>query len=358
VESIPRCLILFEESLKSQVTKKNYKESLARFLKWSANDYDSLLALPENDLQVLLEDYTIYLKRRMNPNSVPKYLSAVIRFLKVNRKKFDKEAIELLYPEEMEPGGERAITTKEIQTILDFTSSKRVKALIHLLAATGHRPDALANLMIGDMSEMPNNCLAFVVYRGSKHKHVIFCHSEAKEAIDAYLDERKLEGEKLNQDSFLFAKHDLFRQGIKPKPLSVQSIDSMITITMKKAKIPRIKSGNRYDLAVCGGFRKRFDTVMTRNPDISFNVVQRFLDHKVGLESHYFKPTKEEMFEEYQKGIPGLVISESIRLREENRSKDEKISKLEAKDLEIEKLKTRLDCIERLSEIVSASKNS
>ena len=77
----PRCLILFEESLKSQVTKKNYKESLARFLKWSANDYDSLLSLPENELQVLLEDYTIYLKRRMNPNSVPKYLSAVIRFL-------------------------------------------------------------------------------------------------------------------------------------------------------------------------------------------------------------------------------------------------------------------------------------
>jgi len=29
-----------------------------------------------------------------------------------------------------------------------------------------------------DMSEMPNDCLSFVVYRGSKHKHFIFCHSE------------------------------------------------------------------------------------------------------------------------------------------------------------------------------------
>jgi len=356
VESIPRSLILFEESLKSQVTKKTYRENLDRFLKWAHKDYDSLLALGQGDLEALLMDYVIFLKRRINPNSVPKYLSSIFRFLKVNRKKFDKETIEIFYPEEIESGGERAITTKEIQTILQFTSSKRVKALIHLLSATGHRPEALANLTLNDMSEMPNSCLGFVAYRGSKHKHFVFCHSEAKEAIDEYLDERKLQGEKLDSGSFLFAMHDLFRQEANPKPLSVQSIDSMIKIVMDKAKINRVKSGNRFDLAVCGGFRKRFDTIMTRNPKISFNVVQRLLDHKVGLESHYFKPTKDEMFEEYQKGIPDLVISESIRLREENRSKDEKIEKLEARDLEIEKLKTRLDCIERLSEIASVTK--
>jgi len=356
VDLIPRCLMLFEESIKSQVTKKNYRKNLDRFLKWAAKDYDSFLSLSENEVQVLLEDYTIFLKRRVNPNSVPTYLSAVIKFLKVNRKKFDKEAIEALYPEGVEAGGERAITTEEIRAILQFTSSKRVKALIHLLAATGHRPEALANITLGDMSEMPNDCLAFVAYRGSKHRHFIFCHSEAKEAIEAYQEERRLQGEKLNQDSFLFGKHDLFKQEINPKPLPVQAIDSMIMVTMKRAKISRIKSGNRYDLAACGGFRKRFDTILTRNPNISFNVVQMLLDHKVGLESHYFKPTKEEMFEEYQKGIPDLVISESIRLKEENRSKDEKIKKFEAKDIEIEKLKTRLDCIERLSEIASVPK--
>ena len=348
MDSRPRCLILFEESLKSQVTKKNYKESLARFLKWSQKDYDSLLSLPQNDLQVLLEDYVIFLKRRMNPNSVPKYLSSVIRFLKVNRKKFDKESIELLYPEEIEAGGERAITTKEIQTILQYTSSKRVKAIIHLLAATGHRPDALANLTLGDMSEMPDDCLSFVVYRGSKHKHFVFCHSEAKESIYDYLDERRKQGEKVGLDSYIFALHDVFKNGVNPKPLSVQSIDSMIKIVMDKAKINRVKTGNRFDLAVCGGFRKRFDTIMTRNPKISFNVVQRFLDHKVGLESHYFKPTLDEMFEEYQKGISDLVISDSLRLEEENKIKDEQIKKLESRDQEIEELKMKFEVIERL----------
>jgi len=253
-----------------------------------------------------------------------------------------------LFPEEIEEGGERAITTKEIQKILQYTSSKRVKALIHLLAATGHRPDALANLTLGDMSEMPNDCLSFVVYRGSKHKHFIFCHSEAKEVIYDYLDERRKQGEKLRSDSYIFAMHDVFKNQVNPKPLSVQSIDSMIKIVMDKAKISRIKKGNRFDLAVCGGFRKRFNTILTRNPNISFNVVQRFLDHKVGLESHYFKPTNEELFAEYEKGIPGLVISDEIRLEEENRIKDEQIKNLQSKDIELERMKGRLSDIEEL----------
>jgi len=350
--------MLFEESLKSQVTKKNYRKNLDRFLKWAAKDFDSFLSLSENEVQVLLEDYTILLKRRVNPNSVPTYLSAVIKFLKVNRKKFDKEAIEALYPEGVEAGGERAITTEEIRKILQFTSSKRVKALIHLLASTGHRPEALANITLGDMSEMPNDCLAFVAYRGSKHRHIIFCHSEAKEAIDAYQEERRLQGEKLNQDSFLFGKHDLFKQGINPKPLPVQAIDSMIMITMKRAKISRIKSGNRYDLAACGGFRKRFDTIMTRNPKISFNVVQRLLDHKVGLESHYFKPTKEEMFEEYQKGIPDLVISESIRLREENKKQEGKIQELESDKKTIAEHELKLQHLEKFLLELQARNNT
>jgi len=276
----------------------------------------------------------------------------------VNRKKFDKEAIESLYPEGVEAGGERAITTEEIRAILQFTSSKRVKALIHLLAATGHRPEALANITLGDMSEMPNDCLAFVVYRGSKHKHFIFCHSEAKEAIDAYQEERRLQGEKLNQYSFLFGKHDLFKQEINPKPLPVQAIDSMIMVTMKRAKISRIKSGNRYDLAACGGFRKRFDTIMTRNPKISFNVVQKLLDHKVGLESHYFKPTKEEMFEEYQKGIPDLVISESIRLREENRKQQGKIQELESDKKTIAEHELKLQHLEKFLLELQARNNT
>ena len=49
---------------------------------------------------------------------------------------------------------------------------------------------------------------------------------------------------------------------------------------------------------------------------------------------------------EYRKAITGFVISESEKQKIIISQQNQKISKLEAKDLEIEKLKTRLDCIE------------
>jgi len=343
VDSKPRCLILFEESCKSKATKKNYRLTLDRFLKWVEKDYESFLVLSENERQVLLEDYTIFVKRRLNPNSVPKMLQGPQKFLRANRTKYDKEALEGLFPEEIKSGGERAITTEEVQRMIEFTSSKRVKALIHLLSATGHRPEALADLMINDMSELSKESLCLVAYRNSKNEHEIFCHSEAKKAIEDYLDERKAQGEKLTSGSYLLAKHDLFKQGIDPKPLTVQAIDSMIGIVMKKAKIERVKRGNRFDLAVCGGFRKRFNTILKSNPNISYAIAERLMDHKTNLEPVYLHTPKEKLFSEYEKAVPELMIVQEFRLREENKKKDEMIEKFgyEAKN-EIESVKKQL----------------
>jgi len=343
VDSKPRCLVLFEESCKSKATKKNYKISLDKFLQWTKKDYESFLMLSENERQVLLEDYTIFIKRRLNPNSVPKMLQGPQKFLRSNRIKYDKEALEGLFPEEIKSGGERAITTEEIQRMLNSTSSKRVKVLIHLLSATGHRPEALAELMIQDMSELSKDSLCLVAYRNSKNQHEIFCHSETKKAIEEYLEERKSQGEKLTPDSYLLAKHDLFKQGIDSRPLIVQAIDSMIGIVMKKAKIERIKRGNRFDLAVCGGFRKRFNTILKSNPNISYAIAERLMDHKTNLEPVYLHTPKEKLFSEYEKAIPELMIDEEFRLREEAKKKDKLIEKFEfeAKN-EIESVKKQL----------------
>ena len=84
---------------------------------------------------------------------------------------------------------------------------------------------------------------------------------------------------------------------------------------MKKAGITRVKTGNRFDLASCGGFRKRFNTILKMNPNISQAVSERLTDHKDGLEDNYLKPTREELFEEYKKAIPELVFDEAEKLK-------------------------------------------
>jgi len=62
---IPRCLIIFEQSCKSKKTFRDYKMNLNYFLKFSHKDHESLLLLPQIELEELLQDYCIFLKKRV-----------------------------------------------------------------------------------------------------------------------------------------------------------------------------------------------------------------------------------------------------------------------------------------------------
>ncbi len=124
---------------------------------------------------------------------------------------------------------------------------------------------------------------------------------------------------------------------------------------MKKANVKRVKTGNRYVLAVCTGIRIRFNTKLKTNPDISYPIAERFMDHKYRLESHYLKPTKKELFLEYKKAIPDLVFDESEKLRIENENKQKKIDELQSSKERITQLEANFKHIQELLENKSSS---
>ncbi|MDH3312119.1 MAG: hypothetical protein OEM28_03110 [Nitrosopumilus sp.] len=60
-----RSLLLFEESIKSKATRINYLDHLERFLKFiNLKDYDSILRVESDQLQTMLEDYVVHLKKK------------------------------------------------------------------------------------------------------------------------------------------------------------------------------------------------------------------------------------------------------------------------------------------------------
>lgn len=65
MKAVPRCLELFKQGIKSQETYKIYKLYLDKFFEWSGKDYESLLMVPPNELQELLEEYLFYLKKKI-----------------------------------------------------------------------------------------------------------------------------------------------------------------------------------------------------------------------------------------------------------------------------------------------------
>ena len=71
----PRCLIIFEESIKSTETKKAYFYALEKFRKWTnLENYDDLLEVDEKSIQRLRE----------NPESIIAQFSSKSRYFIAN----------------------------------------------------------------------------------------------------------------------------------------------------------------------------------------------------------------------------------------------------------------------------------
>ena len=66
-----RCLVLFNESIKSPYTRQNYIQHIKKFQKYAnITSLDDLAIMPSTNLQTLLEDYLVHLKNTSNANSI------------------------------------------------------------------------------------------------------------------------------------------------------------------------------------------------------------------------------------------------------------------------------------------------
>jgi len=337
-----RCLTIFESSCKTKATFKTFLYFLDTFLKWSKYNYESLLELESTELENRLQDYVIYLKRRvddgeLSPNTIPDILTAIFKFLKCNRKKIDRDVITQLYPDKIKMGGDRAITDDEIRQLLDF-SDKRDTAIIHMVSATGARPEALSELKMKDVTKLEDSFTKLILYADDfKHETITFLHPEASHALNEYLAWRKRKGDKITDQSYLFSTITNEKKNPSSR-LNVGNMQCTMHRLFQSAGIIRIKKGRRYDLATFTGFRKRFNTRLEMNSTISMSAIQCLMDHTGYLSRNYRKPTEEELLREYKKGVNSLIISKEWKLKEQLEEskkenvveKDKRISVLES----------------------------
>lgn len=333
----PRCLALFEEACKSEQTRKAYTYYLDSFLKWAQKDYESLLLLDSKQIESVLQDYIIYLKKKISPNSIGPIMSALEKFLVMNDKIYNKKKIALLLPELVERQGGKAWNTEQIRKMLEYADSTRAKIIIHILASTGCRPGGLVGLKIKDVVDMPEGSKGLIFYSGTKWKYIGFLHPEAAKIYEQYISERKGLGEMITSDSLVILPAKPYFTRITPT--SVGSIHGVLSHIAKKAKIARIKEGKRFDTPIATGFRKRFNTILKSNPNISYAIAERLMDHRTNLEKHYLDTPMEKLFEEYKKAIPELTISPEERQKLVLAEKERKISEFEAQQTQINGLK-------------------
>ncbi len=352
----PRCLILFETACKSKHTFKFYKFGLDKFLEWSHKDPESLLLLTTMELEDLLQDYCMELIKRvkleqLSPNTIPGYFNPIFRFLKVNRVKIDKENIIQFFPDKKKLGGHDAITIEQLVKLLNATDTKRDRALVHFFSATGVRPEAVCELQFKHISDYDDGFKKVILYSDDyKHEMITFIHSEAVKALEEYHAERIANGERFTPESWVFGSNYFRGTKTKSSRLGYTVLENMFDRIWKRSGVVRIKTGNRFNLASTTSIRKRFDTVLEMNPEVSSGASQYLMDHTGYLSGrHYRRPTEQQIFKAYRSTCIELMISDELRLELKLKDKQYEIDKNESKkDVRIKELESRAERTEKL----------
>ncbi len=328
-----RSLLLFEQAIKSEATKKAYMYQLNKFKEWSKiKDFNGLLQAPQKDIQILLEDYVMYLKKTISPNSIPIYFAPIELFYVMNDVNLNFKKIRKLFPDKVKKGNERGYTRNEIQNILNSAKTKRHKALLLLLASSGCRIGSIPDIKLKHLSEIEES-YAIKIYEGEKEEDFIFTTPEATKIINDYLDERRQDGEYIDGETPLF--RTTYRLGIeKVKSCTVDNLTHIMGRLVSVIERKKTGKTNRFDIPKNHGFRKFFATIIKNTDGVSPTMTEKLINHIgiVQMDSAYFTPSMEEMFDAYKKAIPNLLIDQTQK-------QELKIKQLEIEKSEFEKVK-------------------
>jgi len=190
----------FINSLKSEVTKKEYEREIRLFLKYcNVVKLSDLLTIQEPQRQII--NYLMSLKERgLSYNSVSLALYAIYHFYEMKDIELNKKKINM-FKGEFTKVSDRAYTYDEIKKILDV-SDLRIKSIVLLMCSSGLRIGSIPLLKLRNLEKI-DSTYKITVYEGTNSQYYTFCSPECTHFIDSYLEYRTQNGERLHKDSYL-----------------------------------------------------------------------------------------------------------------------------------------------------------
>jgi len=328
-----RTLLIFEESIKSSVTRKNYSKQLERFFVFTKmSSYDELVNTDTGKLQEMVEDYVIHLKSTINPNSVATYMTGVKHFFVMNRIKVFWDIIQKMYPSRVKSAGQKAWSDEDIAKMLEFNVSLRNKAIIHFMASTGARIGVHNYpLEMQHLKDVGDGVMAVLIYAGEHDEYWSFLTPEAVNYLQQYHDKRKKDGEIFTKNTPIF----LTERG-DPHQVRRNAVISMVYRSINRPGITRTRINKNFDIQMDHGFRKRFNIILKLDSNINSNITEKIMGHSstIQLDNHYLPATDPRVFEqsivEFKKAVLELTIDKSAK-------KDAEIKKLANEKSELER---------------------
>lgn len=346
-----RSLLVFQESCRSEATRKAYVYYLNKFKNfYHLKDYDSMISMEPQKLQIMIEDYTMHLKKKVSPNTLPTMIFGIKAFFDANDVDLKWKKIQRLFPEKIKRTGEKAYNKDQIKLMLELAKDLRAKALVLFLATSGVRIGAIPDLKLKHVADF-EDCKAVTVYAGTAYEYTTFLTPEASKALNSYFEKRIQDGEFFTKNTPLFRTTYKLRFQ-KVKKADKATLQEIVRRLMIKAGLRTGKQGHRYDIQIDNGFRKFFNEAIKSTEGINLNYAEKLLGHSVTipLDNHYLNPLKNKILAEYKKAIPNLTIDEAEKekaekekLKVENAILQEKTERIEYLTTEIDKVKNWIE---------------
>jgi integrase len=307
-------------------------------------------------------------KREITAATMLDYTKPIKFFCNVNFIDISWKRILIALPKARKRANDRAPTVEEISKIMEYPD-RRVRGIVTTMVSSGIRVGAWDYLKWGHIQPIYQDdklvAAKILVYADQgtdveeDNSYFSFITPEAYVALEKWIEFRRKAGEVITEDSWLMRKLWDVRNTAKGKRQEALMHPSRLTAENGIAPLidnaiwaAGLRTNNnqnhlenikrrRYEFQARHGFRKFFKT---RAEQVMHPLnVELLMGHMVlpGLGTHYYRPTEQQLLEDYLKAVDNLTINKSPT-EEMIRNQQVLTTEMKAKDVEIQELKAQI----------------
>lgn len=329
----------FKMALKSKEVQRQYPNLLERFLdfyRFEGLDIEQksikfscfAKSKSQEEIEDLVIRFVLFQKERIDNEEITSgtlrnYIKAIKLFCRMNCINIFWDIISHSLPKVKQHANDRVPTVEEIKKLIEYPD-RRIKPIILLSLSTGIRVGAWNYMKWKHITPIKNEnsgtilAAKLVVYPKEPEEYFTFMTHEAYNAVKEWMDFRASFGEEITGESWILRNTGQkvkprysHRIGLAryPKQFKSTGIKTLVGRALQIQGIrPKlnIKNGEKnHDWKTLHGFRKFFKT-QTERVMKSLNV-EILMGHDIGLADSYYKPSEQELFEDYIKSVDLLT---------------------------------------------------